>query len=76
MIGSVPADPAVSPRGRQTLATILRHDNKTTTYKIALVRAINDVVLAFPESLDLVKETDGDAVAIPLRMLAAGISTP
>jgi hypothetical protein len=35
--------------GEQLLATILKHDNKTTSYKIALLRAINDVVLLYPE---------------------------
>jgi hypothetical protein len=48
-----------------TISAILRHDSKVTSYKIALLRAINDVVLAFP---DLV--SNEQAVAIPLRMLA------
>lgn len=32
--------------GQQTIATILRYDDRTTGYKIALIRAINDLVLA------------------------------
>lgn len=51
--------------GHQTIATILRHDAKTTSYKIALLRAINDVVLAFP---DLAQQEHD--VAVPLRMQA------
>lgn len=51
--------------GHQVIATILRHDAKVTSYKIALLRAINDVVLAFP---DLAQQEQD--VAVPLRMLA------
>ena len=47
------------------IASILRYDAKITSYKIALVRAINDVVLSFPD----VKQTK-NGVAVPLRMLA------
>ena len=47
------------------IATILRHDARVTSYKLALLRAINDVVLAFPDI-----EARGTAVAIPLRILA------
>ena len=34
----------------RTIATILRHDAKVTSYKLALIRAINDVVLSFPDA--------------------------
>ncbi|MDI7274892.1 MAG: HNH endonuclease domain-containing protein [Anaerolineae bacterium] len=54
---------SVDPRGT-VISTILRHDAKTTSYKIALIRAINDVALAFP---DVASDT---AVAIPLVALA------
>ena len=47
------------------LSTILKHDNKLTSYKIALLRAINDLALAFPD----VGQAGRD-VAVPLRMLA------
>jgi hypothetical protein len=47
------------------LATILKHDNKTTSYKIAPLRAINDVVLLYP---DVARR--GQAVAVPLTRLA------
>jgi hypothetical protein len=47
------------------ISSILRHDSKQTSYKIALLRAINDVVLAYPD----VAPTSG-VVAVPLRMLA------
>ncbi|PQV65268.1 HNH endonuclease [Abditibacterium utsteinense] len=49
----------------KSIGTILKHDKKITTYKMALVRAINDVVLSFPDVAH--KE---HAVAVPLRMLA------
>ena len=51
--------------GEQAIATILKHDNKTTSYKIALLRAINDVVLMYP---DLARQ--GQPVAVPLSRLA------
>lgn len=47
------------------LSTILRHDTKVTSYKIALLRAINDVVLAFPDL-----DRAGLNIVIPLRLLA------
>jgi len=49
----------------QVISTILRHDSKQTSYKIALLRALNDVVLAYPD----VSGEEGD-VEVPLRMLA------
>lgn len=49
------------------ISTILRHDAKTASYKIALIRAINDVILGFP-LMGAVR--DFDQVAVPLRMLA------
>lgn len=53
------------PLDDRTIATILRHDSKVTSYKIALLRAVNDMVLSFPDVLS--EEHD---VAVPLRMLA------
>lgn len=47
------------------IGTIIKHDAKITTYKFALLRAINDIVVAFPDVPDL-----GRDVAIPLRMIA------
>jgi hypothetical protein len=47
------------------ISTILRHDSKQTSYKIALLRALNDVVLAYPDA-----GRQGRDVAIPLRLLA------
>jgi hypothetical protein len=49
----------------RTIATILRHDAKVTSYKLALIRAINDVVLSFPDA-----GAHDRPVAIPLRVLA------
>ena len=54
--------PTVSHR---VISTILRHDSKQTSYKIALLRAVNDVVLAYPDV-----HGDERGVAVPLRMLA------
>ena len=51
--------------GEQVIATILKHDNKTTSYKIALLRSINDVVLMYP---DVARQ--GLPVAVPLNRLA------
>ena len=51
--------------GEQAIATILKHDNKTTSYKIALLRAINDLVLLYPN----LARTD-QPVAVPLARLA------
>ena len=53
-----------SPAGR-TISTILRHDSKQTSYKIALLRSINDVVLNYPGLA-----TAGKDVAVPLLHLA------
>jgi hypothetical protein len=49
----------------RTIATILRHDAKVTSYKLALFRAINDVELSFPDA-----GAHDRPVAIPLRVLA------
>lgn len=51
--------------GSITISTILKHDTKVTSYKIALLRAINDVVLSFPDLRNLRAD-----VAVPLRLLA------
>ncbi|GGF27473.1 hypothetical protein [Hymenobacter cavernae] len=51
--------------GEQVIATILKHDTKTTSYKMALLRAINDVVLMYP---DMARK--GQAVAVPLSRIA------
>ena len=48
----------------RVISAILRHDSKQTSYKIALLRALNDVVLAYPDM------RASGAVAVPLRMLA------
>ena len=49
----------------RVISTILRHDAKQTSYKIALLRALNDAVLAYPDL-----RFDGRDVAVPLRVLA------
>ena len=49
----------------QVISTILRHDRKQNSYKIALLRAIGDVALEF-SSL----QEQGRDVAVPLRLLA------
>ena len=49
----------------RTIATILRHDAKVTSYKLALIRAVNDVVLSFPDA-----GSHDQPIAIPLRVLA------
>ena len=47
------------------ISNILKHDDKTTSYKIALLRSINDVVFAHPDLSD-----QGRAVAVTLVVLA------
>ena len=47
------------------IATILRHDRKVASYKIALIRSINDVVMGF-----LHIGQGANSIAIPLRTLA------
>lgn len=49
----------------KVISTILKHDAKTTSYKIALLRAINDVVLTHPDL-----RTYQSPVAVPLKLLA------
>jgi len=51
--------------GEQLIATILKHDTKTTSYKLALVRALGDLVLSVPDAAPRTQ-----AVALPLRWLA------
>ncbi|HEY9811306.1 MAG TPA: HNH endonuclease domain-containing protein [Halomicronema sp.] len=49
----------------RTISTILKHDTKVTSYKMALLRSINDIALSFPDLGNSAKD-----VAIPLRVLA------
>lgn len=49
--------------GREVLATLLRHEAKTNTYKFALIRALNDLALEFPWLPD-------QDVIVPLRRVA------
>lgn len=51
--------------GSKIISTILKHDTKVTSYKIALLRAINDVVLSFPDLRNMNMD-----VAVPLRVLS------
>jgi len=53
-----------APAGSE-ISTILRHDSKQTSYKIALLRSINDVVLNYPDL-----DASGRDVAVPLLALA------
>ena len=53
-----------APAGSE-ISTILRHDSKQTSYKIALLRSINDVVLNYPDL-----DASGRDVAVPLLTLA------
>jgi len=48
------------------ISTILRHDAKTASYKIALIRSLNDVILGYP-SIDI---RNCQHIAVPLRKLA------
>lgn len=55
--------PEIAPE--KVISTILKHDSKVTSYKIALLRAINDVVLTYPDL-----RTYESPVAVPLKLLA------
>jgi len=55
----------LTPVSHRVIATILRHDRKVNSYKIALLRALNDVVLAYPDLSHA-----GRPIAVPLRLLA------
>jgi hypothetical protein len=50
--------------GHQSITDILQNDKKQNSYKIALIRAINDIVLKFPD----LNYTKG--VVIPLHVVA------
>ncbi len=47
------------------ISTILKHDAKVASYKIALLRSINDVVISYPD----LRIYNSD-VAVPFRVLA------
>ncbi len=49
----------------QVVGSILKHDRKVNSYKLALIRSINDVVLSYPGLAD-----GGADVAVPIRRLA------
>src|SRR5688572_9613766 len=49
----------------QTVGSILRFDKKVNSYKLALIRALNDVVLSYPDL-----SGKGVDVCVPLRKLA------
>ena len=46
------------------ISNILKHERKSNSYKIALVRAINDAALEYPH------RPPAGGVAVPLRLLA------
>lgn len=49
----------------KVISSILKHDKKINSYKIALMRSINDVVLSYPDLYEY-----KTAIAIPLRIIA------
>ena len=49
----------------RVVGSILKHDKKVNSYKLALIRSINDVVLSYPGLAD-----GGADVAVPIRRLA------
>ena len=56
--------PPMNPAA-QAVGSILRFDKKVNSYKLALVRALNDVVLSYPDL-----SGRGFDVCVPLRKLA------
>jgi len=55
-----PPVPAIENSASRVIGTILKHDRRVTSYKLALVRALNDVVLSFPDV-----DADGQYIAVP-----------
>ena len=55
----------MQPRPDRVIRSILGHDRKQNSYKIALLRALNDAVLSFPGMLASHRD-----IAVPLRVLA------
>jgi hypothetical protein len=55
---------AMTEQTQNTISNILKHERKSNSYKIALVRAINDVALEYPH------RPPAGGVAIPLKLLA------
>jgi hypothetical protein len=49
----------------RVVGSILKHDKKVSSYKLALIRSITDVVLSYPDLAD-----GGGDVAVPIRRLA------
>ncbi len=49
----------------QVVGSILKHDRKVNSYKLALIRSVNDVVLSYPGLAD-----GGADVAVPVSKLA------
>lgn len=49
----------------RVVGSILTHDKRTNSYKLALIRSINDVVLSYPDLL-----RTGKDVVVPLKKLA------
>ena len=47
------------------ISSILKHDRKVNSYKFALVRALNDIALAYPDI-----EFGSGGIAIPIRFIA------
>ena len=55
-----PLVPVIENSASRVIGTILKHDRRVTSYKLALVRALNDVVLSFPDV-----DADGQEVIEP-----------
>lgn len=47
------------------IQSVLRHDKKLNTFKLALIRALNDTALSFAAL-----QGKGHGIAVPLRTLA------
>ncbi len=57
----------------RVIGSILRHDKKVNSYKIALVRAVNDVVLSYPDLVDAERDV---ADAVQKAFVEQGKSLP
>jgi hypothetical protein len=56
----------------RVVGSILKHDKKVSSYKLALIRSINDVVLSYPDLADgggtSLCQSDGCAVLASLLL--------
>jgi hypothetical protein len=71
-----PPVPVIENSASRVIGTILKHDRKVTSYKLALVRGLNDVVQSFPDVDDPEEFDHGDGDECLLVVIALGGFSP